>query len=70
MKEYVMRAAIRQRVRAILRSGAQAGQSTTEYVLVIVVAATVALMLLNWARGGAVSAFFEGMFSKVTEMFA
>lgn len=48
----------------------QAGQSTTEYVLVLVVAATVALLLLNWARGGAVTAFFEATFGKVTEMFA
>lgn len=55
---------------AWMRKAGEAGQSTTEYVLVIVVAATVALMLLNWARGGAVSAFFEGMFNKVTTMFA
>lgn len=52
------------------RWASQDGQSTTEYTLVIVVAATVALLLLNWARGGAITAFFDTMFSKVTQMFA
>jgi hypothetical protein len=45
------------------------GQSTTEYTLVILVAATIALLLLNWAKGGAVTAFFDGIFNKVTGMF-
>lgn len=53
-----------------IRWGSQEGQSTTEYTLVIVVAATIALLLLNWARGGAITAFFDSMFSKVTTMFA
>lgn len=46
------------------------GQSTTEYTLVILVAASIALLLLNWAKGGAVTAFFDGIFSKVTAMFS
>ena len=46
------------------------GQSTTEYTLVILVAATIALLLLNWAKGGAITAFFDGIFTKVTGMFS
>ncbi|MFN2613782.1 MAG: DUF4244 domain-containing protein [Actinomycetota bacterium] len=49
---------------------AEAGQSTTEYTLVILVAATIALLLLNWAKGGAVTSFFQSIFDKVTGMFS
>lgn len=56
--------------RARLRPLGELGQSTTEYVLVLVVAATVSLLLLNWAKGGAITAFFEATFNKVTAMFA
>lgn len=49
---------------------AEAGVSTTEYVLVILVAATVALLLLNWARGGAIVGFFDTIFQRVVDMFA
>jgi len=52
-----------------LRLG-QEGQSTTEYTLVILVAATIALLLLNWAKGGAIVAFFDSIFDKVVGMFA
>jgi hypothetical protein len=48
----------------------ETGQSTTEYTLVILVAATIALLLLNWAKGGAVTAFFDNIFTKVTGMFS
>lgn len=48
----------------------EAGQSTTEYTLVLLVAATFALLLLNWAQGGAVVAFFQTIFDKVVAMFA
>lgn len=47
----------------------EGGQSTTEYTLVILVAASIALLLLNWAQGGALVSFFQGVFSKVTGMF-
>jgi hypothetical protein len=45
------------------------GQAVTEYTLVILVAATVALLLLNWAQGGAIAAFFDTIFDQVTGMF-
>ena len=48
----------------------EGGQSTTEYTLVILVAATVALLLLNWVKGGAIVDFFQSIFDKVTTMFA
>ncbi|HEX9712571.1 MAG TPA: DUF4244 domain-containing protein [Actinomycetota bacterium] len=48
----------------------EAGVSTTEYTLVILVAASVALLLLNWARGGAIVGFFDTIFQRVVDMFA
>ena len=48
---------------------AEGGQSTTEYTLVILVAATIALLLLNWAKGGAIVNFFQTIFDKVVGMF-
>ena len=56
------------RARALLAR--EAGQSTTEYTLVILVAATIALLLLNWAQGGRVVAFFDTIFDKVIAMFS
>jgi len=49
---------------------AEGGQSTTEYTLVILVAATIALLLLNWAKGGAIVNFFQTIFDKVVNMFS
>lgn len=46
------------------------GQAVTEYTLVILVAASVALLLLNWVQGGALTTFFNSIFSRVTDMFA
>ena len=68
-----MREAFRRLVRRVLvRAGcpAEAGQSTTEYTLVILVAATIALLLLNWAKGGAITSFFQTIFDKVVAMFS
>ena len=48
----------------------EGGQSTTEYTLVILVAATIALLLLNWAKGGAMVNFFQTIFDKVVGMFS
>ena len=56
--------------RAWARIRSAAGQSTTEYTLVILVAATIALLLLNWVKGGAVVGFFQAIFDKVTGMFS
>lgn len=52
------------------RSLSEAGQSTTEYTLVILVAATIALLLLNWAKDGAIVALFQAIFDKVVAMFS
>lgn len=57
---------MRRLLRAIRR---QAGAVTAEYSLVILVGATVALLLLNWAKGGAVAEFFQKIFDKVVAMF-
>lgn len=53
-----------------VRSHSEAGQSTTEYTLVILVAATIALLLLNWAKDGAIVALFQTIFDKVVAMFS
>ncbi|MFA5890243.1 MAG: DUF4244 domain-containing protein [Actinomycetota bacterium] len=58
------------RLAARARIAGQAGQSTTEYTLVILVAASIALLMLNWAKGGAVEGFFQSIMDKVTLMFA
>lgn len=51
------------------RLRAQRGAVTAEYSVVILVAATIALLLLNWAKGGAVADFFQQIFDKVVAMF-
>jgi len=61
---------IARRVLARVACPAETGQSTTEYTLVILVAATVALLLLNWAQGGRIVAFFDTIFDKVVAMFS
>ena len=66
-----LRAGVRrllQKVSLLLCPG-EGGQSTTEYTLVILVAATIALLLLNWAKGGAITNFFQTIFDKVVNMF-
>lgn len=52
------------------RVRAEAGQSTAEYTLVTLVAASMALLLLNWVKGGAVVDFFQDIFDKIVAMFA
>ena len=54
---------------SLILCGGEGGQSTTEYTLVILVAATIALLLLNWAKGGAITNFFQTIFDKVVNMF-
>ena len=46
------------------------GAATAEYTLVTLVAATVAFLLLNWAKGGALTDFFQTIFDKVVALFA
>lgn len=45
------------------------GSATAEYTLVTLVAATIALLMLNWARGGAVTTFFQTIFDRVVALF-
>jgi Flp pilus assembly pilin Flp len=45
------------------------GAATAEYTLVTLVAATIAFLLLNWAKGGALTDFFQNIFDKVVAMF-
>ncbi|MGH2830786.1 MAG: DUF4244 domain-containing protein [Actinomycetota bacterium] len=47
----------------------QRGSATAEYTLVTLVAASIALLLLNWARGGAVTTFFQTIFDRIVAMF-
>ena len=47
----------------------ETGAATAEYTLVTLVAATVAFLLLNWAKGGALTDFFQTIFDKVVAMF-
>lgn len=51
------------------RLRAERGAATAEYALVLLVGATMALLLLNWVRGGAVTDFFQRLFDKVVQMF-
>lgn len=48
----------------------EAGAATAEYTLVTLVAATIAFLLLNWAKGGALTDFFQNIFDKVVAMFS
>lgn len=56
-------------VRRIAFMTEEAGSATAEYTLVTLVAATIALLLLNWAKGGALTDFFQTIFDKVVAMF-
>jgi hypothetical protein len=49
---------------------AEEGSATAEYTLVTLVAATIALLLLNWAKGGALTSFFQTIFDKVVGLFS
>lgn len=48
----------------------EAGAITAEYTLVTLVGATIALLLMNWAKGGALADFFQKIFDKVVALFA
>jgi hypothetical protein len=57
---------LRVRVRAAVTSGAQAGQTTAEYALVILGAAAVAGMLIAWAtKSHALSRLFDTIVGKL-----
>ena len=50
-------------------SGHEAGSQTTEYALIMVVAATIASLALTWARNGAISDLLSGVLDHVRSIF-
>jgi hypothetical protein len=52
-----------------LRTGSDAGSQTTEYALIMVVAATIASLALAWARNGAISGLLSGVLDHVRSLF-
>jgi hypothetical protein len=51
------------------RRGTQSGSQTTEYALIMVVAATVASLALAWARNGAIAGLLDGVLDHVRSLF-
>ena len=52
-----------------LRRGAETGSQTTEYALILVVAATIASLALAWARNGAIAELLDGVLDHVRTLF-
>ena len=48
---------------------AETGSQTTEYALIMVVAATIASLALAWARNGAVADLLDGVLDHVRSLF-
>jgi Protein of unknown function (DUF4244) len=48
---------------------AETGSQTTEYALIMVVAATIASLALAWARNGAVAGLLDGVLEHVRSLF-
>jgi hypothetical protein len=51
------------------RIGAESGSQTTEYALILVVAATIASLALAWARNGAIADLLDGVLDHVRTLF-
>jgi hypothetical protein len=51
------------------RFGAETGSQTTEYALILVVAATIASLALAWARNGAIAELLDGVLDHVRTLF-
>jgi hypothetical protein len=51
------------------RLDAETGSQTTEYALIMVVAATIASLALAWARNGAVGELLDGVLDHVRSLF-
>ena len=47
----------------------EAGSQTTEYALILVVAATIASLALAWARQGAITELLDGVLDHVRSLF-
>ena len=51
------------------RLGADSGQTTAEYALVLLGAAAIAMLLVAWAgQTGAIGAFFDAVMNSLTDM--
>ena len=48
---------------------AETGSQTTEYALILVVAATIASLALAWARQGAIAELLDGVLDHVRALF-
>jgi hypothetical protein len=48
---------------------AESGSQTTEYALIMVVAATIASLALAWARNGAIADLLDGVLDHVRSLF-
>ena len=51
------------------RSDSETGSQTTEYALIMVVAATIASLALAWARNGAIADLLNGVLDHVRSLF-
>ena len=51
------------------RPGVETGSQTTEYALIMVVAATIASLALAWARSGAIAELLGGVLDHVRSLF-
>jgi hypothetical protein len=49
--------------------GTETGSQTTEYALIMVVAATIASLALAWARNGAIAGLLDGVLDHVRSLF-
>jgi hypothetical protein len=47
----------------------EAGSQTTEYALIMVVAATIAALALAWARNGAIAGLLDAVLDHVRSLF-
>jgi hypothetical protein len=50
-------------------AGPEIGSQTTEYALIMVVAATIASLALAWARNGAIAGLLSGVLDHVRSLF-
>ena len=50
-------------------AAAENGSQTTEYALIMVVAATIASLALAWARNGAIADLLDGVLDHVRTLF-
>jgi hypothetical protein len=57
------------RVHSSWQPRAETGSQTTEYALIMVVAATIASLALAWARNGAVAGLLDGVLDHVRSLF-